>query len=244
MFKLSYKIIKKLLGYKKFCSAVIVAAGSSQRMNGEDKLFFEVNGKPVLGHTLTAFQDSDCISEIIVVTREETIVSVAKLCELYNINKVSCIILGGLTRQESVFNGVTAVSKKASLIAIHDAARPCVDDTVIHRAVNMAAKYKAAAPAIPITSTVKRVKNNKILETVDRGDLVQIQTPQVFDAELIKYALNIAIKEGKTITDDCMAVEVMGACVYTSEGSANNIKLTTKEDIPLIEAILSRREQS
>ena len=175
LLKFGFKVVTTLIKSKKFCSAVIVAAGSSQRMSGEDKLLIEINGIPVLGHTLMAFQDSGCISEIIIVTREEAIASVAKICKKYNINKVSGIIVGGLTRTESVFNGVSAVSKKASLIAIHDAARPCVDNTVIQRVVNMASKYKAAAPSIPITSTVKKVKNDQIIETVDREELAEIQ---------------------------------------------------------------------
>lgn len=238
LFRLVPKIVRKILRKVPTCSAVIVAAGSSERMGGEDKLFIEIDGVPVLAHTLRVFQNSRRIYEIILVAREDSLEKVLSLCENYKISKVSKIIVGGSTRTESVLHGVTAVSKTASLVAIHDAARPCVDNSLIKATIAKAEKHKAAAPGVPVTSTIKRVKNGVIVETVDRDELVEIQTPQVFDVALIKGALTKAIKNNIAITDDCMAVELFGATVHVTEGSVNNIKLTNKEDIPIIEAIL------
>ena len=243
LFSFIPKVVRKILRKAPTCSAVIVAAGSSERMGGEDKLFIEIDGLPVLAHTLMVFQNSKRIYEIILVAREDALESVLELCKEYNISKVSKIIVGGSTRSESVLHGVTAVSKTASLVAIHDAARPCVSSSLIEKTIAKAEKHKAAAPAIPVTSTIKRVKNGVIVETVDRENLVEIQTPQVFDTALIKGALTKAIKNNVAITDDCMAVELLGATVYTTEGSVNNIKITSKEDIPLIKAVLLKNKK-
>lgn len=231
---------KKARSFRKrpFCSAVIVGAGLSRRMDGEDKLFLEICGAPVLAHTLSAFQNSSCIDEIIVVTRAEAFQQVGALCVSHNIGKVSKILLGGETRLESVMNGMLGVSKKAKLIAVHDAARPCVGEAIISRTVGTAAEFYAAAPGIPVISTLKRVNGGTIRETVDRTDLVEIQTPQVFDADLIKAALTNAADKGADITDDCMAVELLGLPVHITEGSASNIKITTREDIVFAESIL------
>ena len=237
----SSKLIKKLLGKADFCSAVIAAAGSSQRMDGEDKLFSEINGKPVLAHTLIAFENSKLINEIIIVTRQESLGRVEKLCEVYNIDKVTKIIVGGQNRTESVLNGVTAVSSKASLTAIHDAARPCVSNDIIEKTINAAAAYKAAAPGVPITSTVKKVENGKITETVNRDNLVEIQTPQVFDSDLIKGALTFACKKAVILTDDCMAVEAFGVNVHVTKGSVHNIKITSPDDLLQAETIFSHK---
>ena len=238
--RFSSKIIRKLLSKSQFCSAVITSAGSSQRMNGEDKLLIKIKNKPIIIHTLTAFQNCDRINEIVIVTREDSLTTIENLCKEYRITKVSKIITGGVTRTESVLNGVTAVSQKATLVAIHDAARPCIEIPVIEKTINMAALKKAAAPGVPVTSTIKKIKKDVIIETVNRDDLVEIQTPQVFDADLIKGALTYVINKSIAVTDDCMAVESLGVCVYVTPGSVNNIKLTTKADIPIIETILSQ----
>ena len=222
------------------CSVVIAAAGSSDRMNGEDKIYADICGAPVLSHTLRAFQDSGLVSEIIIVTREENISRASAICEKFSISKAGRFVAGGSTRLESVHNGVRAVSRKSSLIAIHDGARACIDGDTIKKAIEAAAKHHAAAPGLPVTSTIKRVKNNAIVETVDREGLVEIQTPQVFDADLIKAALYAATEEAPNITDDCQAVELLGFPVRVIEGSRDNIKITTREDITAAEEIFSR----
>jgi len=220
------------------CSAVIAAAGSSQRMEGEDKLLFEIGGKPVLIHTLLAFQNCGCVNEVIVVVRAEHLEKIVELCRLYGIDKASKVMAGGGTRLESVMNGVFAVSDGSGFIAIHDGARPCVESSVIEKTLAAAEKFHAAAPAIPVIPTLKRVDRKVIVETVDREGLFEIQTPQIFDAGLIKAALTKASKMAIDITDDCMAAELIGTPVHITEGSASNIKITTKCDLMIAEAII------
>ena len=223
------------------CTAVIAAAGSSQRMDGVDKLFADINGKPVLAYALEAFQSCGYVDDIIIVAREEKYNDVSDICKAFGIYKASKIIFGGPTRLLSVMNGVFAVSKKADLIAIHDGARPCVDAGAISRTIESASASHAAAPAIPIISTVKDVRNNIIKETVDRDGLYEIQTPQVFSAALIRAALKNANDKSIDVTDDCYAVELLGVPVRIVEGARANIKLTTSEDFMIAEAILCGR---
>ena len=244
---ISERIIKSIIknagkrsGRRMFCSAVIAAAGSSERMSGDDKLFLEICGVPVLAHTLTAFQKCDMINEIIVVVREGSVQRVTELCKQYGIDKAGTVMIGGQIRSESVLRGLLAVSDKAQLIAIHDGARPCVTGDIISKAVAAAAKNHAAAPAVNINSTVKRVKVGVVVETVDRVDLAEIQTPQVFAAELIKAALTDVVNKSIDVTDDCMAIELLGVPVYVTEGSSQNIKITTVEDVRVAEAILKQ----
>ena len=216
---------------------MIAAAGSSQRM-GKDKQFVEIHGKPVLAHTLLAFQNCPLVREIIVVTQEDKLARVGEICAEYKITKTAKIVPGGPTRLESVMNGVFAATKKSKLIAIHDGARPCVTQRVIERTIEAAAKHHAAAPAVPVSSTIKRAQRGMVLETVDRENLFEVQTPQIFTAAIIKGALTSAKKKSLEITDDCMAAELMGVTVHLTEGSRSNIKLTTREDIAIAAAIL------
>ena len=219
------------------CSAVIAAAGSSNRM-GEDKLFIDIHGIPVLAHTLMAFQKSPDVSEIIVVTRPDCVDKVNEICQRFSIGKATNFIFGGATRMLSVLNGVNSASDESDIIAIHDGARPCIELPTIQRTIELARKFHAAAPAIPVTSTLKKVKKDFILETVDRSSLYEVQTPQVFQADLIKAALTNALNKSIEVTDECKAVELIGATVRITEGSRRNIKLTTPEDIVIAKAIL------
>ena len=221
------------------CTAVIAAAGLSQRCEGEDKLFYLINGKPVLAYTLEAFQNCEYVIDIIVVAQENKYDQISAICSKYGCRKVSAIIKGGTTRPESVMNGIAAVSGKANLIAIHDGARPCVEVEIINETIRKAAKFHAAAPAVPVTSTVKKVIDSVIAETVDRNSLYEIQTPQIFRAELIKAALTNVLRKSIEITDDCMAAEIIGLPVHIVEGSRRNIKITDNEDLKLVESILT-----
>ncbi|MCL2662438.1 MAG: 2-C-methyl-D-erythritol 4-phosphate cytidylyltransferase [Oscillospiraceae bacterium] len=224
------------------CTAVIAAAGTSARCNGEDKLMFKLGGKPVLAHTVEVFEKCQLINEIIIVTMEEKLEAVGKMCEEYGYDKVALVLCGGITRLESVIHGIYAASKKARLIAIHDGARPCLEPELLEKTIRKAAKYNAAAPGISITSTVKRVKNEIIKETVDREGLVEIQTPQIFRAEIIKAALTNALNKDIKLTDDCEAVENIGMPVYIVEGSQKNIKITTPDDLALVELYLNNTQ--
>lgn len=225
-----------------WCTAVVVAAGSSTRMGGIDKIMLPLREEPVILHTLRALECCACIQEIIVVTREELIVPVSRLCAEHSLGKVRKVVRGGETRAHSVYQGVSEASDKARLIAIHDGARPLVTGNVVEKVVSAAAKCGAAAPAVPVKDTIKRAVKGVVQETPDRAQLFAVQTPQVFEADLIRAALFQAIQDGASITDDCSAVERLGAKVTLTEGSEENIKITTPSDVLLAEAILTGRE--
>ena len=219
------------------CSAVILAAGSSTRM-GTDKSVLTLDGIPVIIRAAQAFEKNDLVDEIIVVTKEESVPMIADLCAQYALKKVRRVMAGGATRAESSLIGVTAVDKKAEYIAIHDGARPLITQKVITDALYAARDYHAAVPVIPSTDTLRMVENGFIGGDVDRDSVIRIQTPQIFDADLIKGALTYAVDKNVTVTDDSSAVRLTGFKIKTVEGDVNNIKLTTPEDVPVAEAIL------
>jgi len=235
-----FSILKSLKKMKPpTCTAVIAAAGISARCEGEDKLFYTINDKPVLAYTLDAFENCTLVNDIIVVAHEDRINSIGELCSTYGYKKVSKVMKGGATRPESVMNGIFAASNKATLIAIHDGARPCIDVGIIEETIHKAAKYNAAAPAVAIASTVKMVEDSVITKTVDREALYEIQTPQIFRIELIKAALTKVLKKSIDITDDCMAIEMIGVPIHITEGSRRNIKITDNQDFRIVEALLN-----
>lgn len=223
------------------CSAVIVAAGSSVRM-GFDKLTAPLGSSSVLLSTLRAFEKSEHISEIVVVTRMDRVSEIADLCAQNGITKVSKVVAGGKTRMESSLIGVSAVKSSAKLIAIHDAARPLVSGSLIKRAVCAAAEHKAAVPVIPSTDTLKVIgEDERIVGTVDRESTYRVQTPQVFDSILIKGALTKAAESGITLSDDSAAMEMTGFKTFAVAGEEDNIKITTPRDLIIAEAILKDR---
>ena len=223
------------------CSAVIVAAGSSQRM-GSDKLLHNLGIMPVLARTLLAFQDCDLVDEIVVVTRMEKIMEVAGLCKKYRIEKASKVISGGATRMESALAGVSEVKSRAKLIAIHDGARPLVSVELIERTIRAAAQYKAAVPAVKSVDSLKLVDDkDTVTGSVDREQVLRVQTPQVFEADLIKGALSSAAGKKLPLTDDCSAAELMGIKAHVVPGEEDNIKLTTPRDMLFAAAILKDR---
>ena len=238
-----FSLFKKKKPEEPKCSAVIVSAGLARRMGGIDKVLAPLGELPVLVHTLYAFQDCPVIDEIIVVAREDLVVEVGRLCREFNLNKVRKVIVGGQERIHSVQAGLGEVDPEADLIAIHDGARPLVPQEVIRDTVTRAALTGAAAPAIPLTDTIKRTEDGLVVETVDRSQLWAVQTPQVFEAGLIKTATRKAIDDGELLTDDCGAVERLGMKVTLTSGSPENIKITTPLDLILGEAILQARAE-
>ena len=222
------------------CSVVVVAAGASTRM-GEDKLFMDLAGKPVLARTLTALNACSCVDEIVVVTRLESLEKVAALCREYRVDKVGKVVVGGASRTESALAGLVQIRRNAKYVLIHDGARPLVTEEIVYDAMHSAALYKCAAPAVPVTDTVKETDHDTVVRTLNRSALAAIQTPQAFVPEIIKAALARAIAEKKEYTDDCAAVEAMGVKVHLSKGSPENIKITGPVDIPTAEAILKTR---
>lgn len=224
----------------KYCGAVIVAAGTASRMGGIDKVMAPLNGEPMIVHSVRAFQQCDAIKEIIVVTRPDLIVPIMDLC--HEFDKVQAVIVGGESRPESVAIGLNALSAKVKLAAIHDGARPLVTFEVIDRTVRAANSYGAAAPGVPMKDTVKTVVGGIVENTPDRSLLKAIQTPQVFDADLLRAALEKANKDAVPITDDCSAVERLGMSVRIVEGDERNIKVTTPLDLKLAELILEEMQ--
>lgn len=234
-------VLRKISTRGAKCAAVIVAAGSATRMQGTDKIMAELCGEPLILHTLRAFQQSEDVQEIVLVTREELLEPLSELCVAKKLSKVTKLCKGGETRAASVQAGLDQVSKACGFVAIHDGARPLVSQTVIHDAVRKAAKFNAAAPAVPVKDTVKVVHGGVVESTPDRSALYAVQTPQVFAIDLFRAALDKAIAEKKELTDDCSAAELYGVNVVITPGSDENLKVTTPTDLILAEALLKRR---
>lgn len=223
-----------------FCTVVVVAAGNSVRM-GRDKLFLPLNGVPVLARTLSALDGFQSVDEIIVVTQPEKLETIGAMKDAYKLQKLTKIVLGGETRTQSALAGVSEADKRAKIICIHDAVRPFVTNEIIEDAVHYAVLYQAAAPAIPVKDTIKRASGGVVTDTPKRDELFAVQTPQAFQADIIKAALTSAVTHGVSYTDDCAAVEALGVRACLSRGSEDNIKITTPADIYLAEAILQNR---
>ena len=226
---------------KPFRTAVIVAAGSSTRL-GQDKLMMELGGVPVLARTLRAFESCAMVDEIVVVTREDRLMEFAALRERYGITKLSQVVIGGSTRAGSSLAGVMAANKKATIIAIHDGARPLVTPELIERVLRKAEERQAAAPALPLKDTVKERSGDMLVRTPERERLAAVQTPQPFRAELIRAALTEAMEKKLAITDDCSAVEAIGLPVASVDGDEENLKITTAMDVIIAGEIIRRRE--
>lgn len=226
---------RRLLPLQK-CGAVIVAAGSASRMGGIDKVMAQLGGEPMIVRTVRAFQNALAVSEIVIVTREDLIQPITKLCSGFD--KVKAVVCGGKSRQESVWNGLNTLSSDVKLAAIHDGARPLITQAVIDRTIRAAHTYGAAAPAVPVKDTVKVVTGGVVASTPDRSTLQAVQTPQVFDFDLLRGALKKAEKENASLTDDCSAVERMGMSVKIVEGDERNLKVTTPMDLKIAELLL------
>ena len=233
------KPARKLLPLKK-CGAVIVAAGTASRMGGIDKVMATLKGEPMIVRTVRTFQNCDAISEIVIVTRSDLIQTIGDLCSGFD--KVKAVVVGGKSRQESVNLGLNALSNKMKLAAVHDGARPLISWQVIDRTVRAANTYGAAAPAIPVKDTIKVVEGFVVKNTPDRDTLRAIQTPQVFDFDMLRGALKKAELDGATVTDDCSAVERLGLTVKIVEGDERNIKVTTPMDLIIAEMLLEEEK--
>lgn len=220
----------------KYCGAVIVAAGNASRMGGIDKVMVDLAGEPVIVRTVRTFQECDAIREIVIVTREELLVPIMSLCAKFP--KVKAVVTGGSSRLESVHNGLNALSSKVKMAAIHDGARPMISWQVIDRTVRAANSYGAAAPAVPVKDTIKQVQGGLVAETPDRSCLRAVQTPQVFDFDLLRGALKKAKEDGAAVTDDCSCVERIGFKVKIVEGDERNIKITTPMDLKIAALLL------
>ena len=225
------------------CTALIAAAGSSSRMGGVNKLLQPLNGVPVLVWTLRAFQQAQMVDEIVIATREEDLVEISQLCRTYGITKCTRVVRGGENRAHSVLLAALEASKETKLLAVQDGARPLVTPELIDRVINAAARCGAAAPAVPVKDTIKVVRDGGAVEqTLVRDTLRAVQTPQVFQADILKAALQSAVEQKLPVTDDCSAVEQLGKVVFLVDGDEENLKTTTPVDLIFAEAILQARE--
>ncbi|MCL2082400.1 MAG: 2-C-methyl-D-erythritol 4-phosphate cytidylyltransferase [Oscillospiraceae bacterium] len=228
-----------------FCSAVVPAAGQGSRMgsaDGSGKMFFDIGGIPVIGHTLRTLDSCPEIQEIIVSARQEDILAIADMCKRLGLRKIKQILRGGETRAESVLFAALESSPRTDIVVIHDGARPCVTPGLCRRVIKKAAQTGGAVPGLRISDTVKEIDSTlKITKTLDRNRLITVQTPQCFEPGIVKGALTVSIQKKLLLTDDCSAVEAMGMPVHMVDGDKNNIKITTKEDLLLADMILKNR---
>lgn len=215
--------------------AIVLGAGSGTRMKSEkSKLLLELSGKTVIERSVNAFLDISDIDEVIVTAREEDVEAFANLLTDERVS----FVIGGATRQESVKNAVDTIDE-AELIIIHDGARPLVKIEDIENTIRVAKDTKAAALGVKVKDTIKVIDDESyVIDTPNRASLFAVQTPQIFDFELFKSALEKAENEGKDFTDDCQLIEFAGSKVKMVEGSYSNIKITTPEDIPMAEGLL------
>jgi 2-C-methyl-D-erythritol 4-phosphate cytidylyltransferase len=223
--------------------AIIVAGGKGKRM-GRPKQFLKIAGRPMLAWTLEAFQKAEIIDGIILVIAKEQMATARRL----RFSKILKVIAGGRERQDSVKNGLAALPEDCEIVAIHDGARPAVTEEIITRAVVAAREYGAVVIGVPVKDTIKRIESrkprlpagrlkveNRIVETVKRDALWQAQTPQVFKKDIILQAY----ENDAVVTDDAMLVERLGIPVIMVMGSYLNLKVTTQEDLKIMEGLLT-----
>jgi 2-C-methyl-D-erythritol 4-phosphate cytidylyltransferase len=206
---------------------------------GVDKLFLEVAGRPVVAHTWQRFDDAKCIGEIILVVRKGRQKKFEELAAKFHFQKPFRIVAGGAERQDSVWNGLEALSATAEIVAIHDAARPCVSEELIAETVKRAEESGAAVAAKPVTDTIKESADGRLIErTLDRSKLWAVQTPQTFRVGVIRRAISTARQKKLVFTDDTAACELIGQPVRLVSRVTPNPKVTVPGDLPLVEMLL------
>lgn len=227
------------------CCAVIVAAGNSTRMGAScPKQFLPLLGVPAVVRTLMAFDRTETVSSVVVVCRAEDTARMRTLMGEWGIRKVCAVVPGGESRQESVAAGLEAVPAEAGYVAVHDGARALIRPEEIDACVRDCFETGASALGVPVKDTIKVVDSgHRVLSTPDRSTLWAVQTPQIFEKSVYLHALEEARRRGGNYTDDCQLAERIGIPVHLCEGSYENIKLTTPEDLCLAEEILRKREE-
>ncbi len=219
-------------------SAILVCAGNATRMGGVNKILMPLGDSNVVGHSMLAFEQSDDIVEIIVVTKPEHFAAIRETAESLHITKLAHLTEGGETRQKSVLQGLRLVSKESQYIAVHDGARPLVKPEHIARVIKDASVFGGATLGVPVKDTIKVVDDGLITDTPHRPSLYITQTPQVFRKRLYFEAVDFAEEHGLDFTDDCQLVEAIGGKVYMTVGDYTNIKITTPEDRAIAEVLL------
>ena len=221
-------------------SAIIVAAGLGKRMGANvDKLWLEVAGRPVMAHTWKKFDDAKCVDEIILVVRDGMQGEFEQLAAQCKFQRLFRLVAGGAERQDSVWNGLAAISQKTEIVAIHDAARPCVTEALMAATIAAARETGAAVAAQPVTDTIKETADGKIvLRTVDRSKLWSVQTPQTFRVEVIRRAISAAREKNLILTDDAAACELIGQPVRLVASATPNPKVTVPGDLQFVESLV------
>ena len=225
--------------------AIIVAAGKGKRMGKSyNKQYILLADKPIVAHTIEVFENVDLIDEIVlVVGKGETDLAKKDIIHKYNFKKVVKIVEGGTERQDSVYNGLKAIDENCNIVLIHDGARPFITDSIIEKSINTAKDVGACVVAVRVKDTIKVVnKNMEVDYTPDRSILWAVQTPQTFEYKLLLEAYKKLQIDNIKATDDAMLIEKLGHTVRIIEGSYENIKITTPEDLILGEGILKKRE--
>ncbi len=224
-------------------SVIIVAAGSSTRMNGVNKQLEKIGDTPVFVMSALKFERSERVGEIIIAAPEEEVLRYEKLARNFGVSKLAAVVAGGDTRAKSVRNALDAVSPKADYIAVHDGARPLISTEEIERVFADAEKYNAAIAAVPATDTVKSVGGNGFIEeTPQRGKLYYAQTPQVFKKTLYMSCLEKLGAQADSVTDDSSILELCGEYVRITEINGCNMKITRPDDLAAAEAIYNNRK--
>ena len=219
-------------------AAILVAAGKGVRM-GSDKLWLEIAGRPVIAHTWQKFNDAKCVDEIILVVRDGMQKTFAGLAATFHFQKTFTVVAGGAERQDSVWNGLAALSAATEIVAIQDAARPCTTAALIEATIQAARETGAAVAAQPVTDTIKETADGQtIARTLDRAKLWSVQTPQTFRVAVIRSAISAARRQNLIFTDDTAACELIGQPVRLVASPSPNPKITVPGDLPLIEALL------
>ena len=222
-------------------TAILVAAGDSRRV-GFDKLFATIAGRPVIAHTIDAFERADCVAEIIVVARKDRLDEFKAIVRDGNFKKVRSIIPGGKHRQDSVRAGLDHLEAGAKYVAVHDAARPLITTKQIERVFEQCRTHGAAALAEPVNDTLKRADDDLVVaSSVDRDQLYAMQTPQVFERQLIKDAYRAVYGQNLSVTDEVSAVERLGRKVVLVLNEDFNFKITYPQDLALAEFVLTQR---
>ncbi len=226
---------------KKFFTAIILSAGKSERM-GYNKMLLPIGNKTVFERTVEAFEGSDVIDEIIIAAPKETTADYREIVKKNGYGKVSAIVAGGASRQESVKNALEAISSECEYIAVHDGARPLIKDESIKLVAEAAVQYGGAVASVMSVDTLKGIdENGLIVTTIDREKTVQVRTPQMFKKEILLEAHKKAMEDGFEGTDECMLVERCNKPIKTVITGRDNIKLTYPEDVLYMQEILRRR---
>lgn len=226
-------------------SVIIAAAGKGERMQmNYNKQYILLSGKPIVAHTIEVFENMDLIYEIILVVGKGEINPVKEdIIYKYNFKKVNKIVEGGKERQYSVYNGLKAVSSDCDMVLVHDGARPFITGSIIEKSIETAKDSGACIVAVRVKDTIKAVNENmEVVHTPDRDSLWAVQTPQAFRYRLLLEAYEKLRIDDMKVTDDAMLIEKLGHTVKIIEGSYENIKITTSEDLILSEGILKKRE--